>query len=100
MKAQFYSSIFKLVLLFLFQSFSMSLVIGQNIEWTSQFGTGAWAVSADASGVYVGIMRKYDPTGIVVWTRQVGTGNGEFTRANTVDASGVYVCGTVSAVPN
>jgi len=118
MKAQFHSFIFALALLFLFQGFSMNRALGQNIEWTRQFGTAdndvAYEISVDASGVYVAgrtsgalpgqtssgngdaFIRKYDANGNEVWTRQFGTAGGDLARGISVDASGVYVCGTVS----
>jgi uncharacterized protein (TIGR03437 family) len=85
-----------------------------NEQWTRQFGTGdgdeAFGVAVDASGVYVtgrtgGAMappaqggtdvfvRKYDASGNVVWTRQLGTTGADYGNAVAVDASGVYVAG-------
>ncbi len=71
----------------------------------------AWAVAADASGVYVAgeahgdlpglisagegdvFLRKYDLNGNQVWTRQFGTPYDDGADGVAVDASGVYVAG-------
>ncbi len=87
---------------------------GGNHLWTRQFGTplhdGAFGVAANAAGVYVvgeaagslpgtsgvaGVfIRKYDPAGNEQWTRQ---SSGYGTAGVAVDASGVYMVGSVAA---
>jgi hypothetical protein len=92
------------------------------VEWIRQFGTSefdqAFAVSLDASGIYVAgrtlgtlpgetssggsdaFVRKYDAFGTDVWTRQFGSSGEEMARALALDASGVYVAGhTGEALP-
>src|SRR3989454_145571 len=96
------------------------------VLWTHQFGTSSYeyccGVAVDASGVYVGgatgdafpgqtnagnsdaLLRKYDPDGSVLWTREFGTSGGEVYFSNTccqfgpiaVDASGMYFAGSTS----
>jgi hypothetical protein len=92
--------------------------------WTRQFGTGgldtATAVAVDRTGhIYVvgatdgalpgqtaagapdmladsldGFVRKYDPTGGELWTRQLGTTNGDVVSAAAVDVLGnLYISG-------
>jgi uncharacterized protein (TIGR03437 family) len=92
-----------------------------NELWTRQFGTPsldeAHAVAVDTTGVYITgrtngtlgessqggfdlFLRKYDPSGTVVWTRQFGTSSTDDAYAVGVNASGVYVGGdTVSTFP-
>ena len=72
----------------------------------------ATAVAVDASGVYVAgsnhgalagqtnagtgadaFVRKYDPDGAELWTRQFGTPPEDWATAVTIDASGLYVVG-------
>ena len=88
-----------------------------NEVWTGQFGTWgndwAYGVSVDSSGVYVAgrtsgtlpgqssagatdaFVRKYDPNGNEVWTRQFGTWSEEYAYDDvSVDSSGVYVVGS------
>jgi uncharacterized protein (TIGR03437 family) len=89
-----------------------------NELWTQQFGTDrpdmAMGVAVDATGVYVVgttagalpgqtsgslgqndvFLRKYDPSGNIVWTRQFGTSSGDRGQAVAADASGVYIAGT------
>ncbi len=91
--------------------------------WTSQFGSSARdvanGVSVDASGVYVvgqtygdlagqtsvgaidAFVRKYDSSGMEVWTRQFGSPKPSSNIAQAVDAGGnVYVAGhTWGALP-
>ncbi|MBM3695187.1 MAG: hypothetical protein FJW79_04555 [Actinobacteria bacterium] len=89
------------------------------LRWTRQFGTGAWdegyGVAANASGVYVTgyvkgplpnqthqggedvFLRKYDPAGKVLWTRQFGTFTLDEGWGVALNASGVYVTGRTSA---
>ncbi len=91
-----------------------------NEVWTRQFGTSdgeiAFAISTDASGVYVAgftagtfpgqthaggsefqmhdaFVRKYDAAGNEVWTRQFGTSSVDRAEGISADASGVYVAG-------
>ena len=81
-----------------------------SVVWTRQFGTsgldGANGVAVDTSGnvlvagwtrgslegVNAGgadaFVRKYDPDGTVVWTRQFGTSDDDFARGVAVDESG------------
>jgi hypothetical protein len=93
--------------------------------WTRQFGTNkgeaANAVAVDGSGVYLagtttGILpgqtsagdndafredafvRKYDPSGNELWTRQFGTANFDQANGIAADASGVYVAGVTGGV--
>ena len=85
-----------------------------DVLWTRQFGTSTYAaalaVAADA-GVYVTglvggsfpgeasaggadtFLRKYDPDGNAVWTRQYGSARGEAGSGVGVGRSGVYVTG-------
>jgi hypothetical protein len=89
-----------------------------NELWTRQFGggggEGAWGVALNAAGgaYVVGItraalpeqspagsfdafVRKYDPAGNEVWTRQFGSEAGDGGRGVAVDSSGnVFVVGT------
>ena len=79
---------------------------------------GVFGVAADASGVYVvgaiagalpgqtnvggidAFIRKYDTAGNEVWTRQFGTSSSlDTARGVAVDATGVYVVGTVFTPP-
>jgi hypothetical protein len=88
-----------------------------NEIWTRQFGSAAYdlaqAVAADSTGVYVAgftagalpgqtsgfawdaFIRKYDPNGNEVWTRQYNDGvhSSAFALAIAVEAAGVYVAG-------
>jgi len=86
-----------------------------HVSWTRQFGTsgndGAWAVALNASGVYVAgntggtlpgqtssgsadaFVRKYDPEGNELWTRQFGTSGTDVAESLAADASGIYVVG-------
>ena len=89
--------------------------------WTRQFGTTASDVSlgvaTDASGnVYVtgtttgalegpyagnvdGFVRAYDPNGTALWTRQFGTGGGDYAYGVATDTNGnVYVTGSTNGV--
>src|SRR2546428_316514 len=86
-----------------------------NVVWNRTLGTPqidyANAVAVDASGAYVGgltfgtlpgetgagtaFIRKYDPSGSVMWTRQFGTTNGGgYVWALAVLGSDVYVVGS------
>ncbi|HWB95380.1 MAG TPA: hypothetical protein VG672_01725 [Bryobacteraceae bacterium] len=85
-----------------------------NVQWSQKFGgTGfdvAWGVAADASGAYIvgnsgaGLsgeptgqlfIRKYDPSGNVLWTQTFGTlGITEYAHGVSVSSSGVYVIGS------
>lgn len=86
--------------------------------WTRQFGTSsgdeAFAVAADASGIYVGgttggalpgqnsagffdaFVRKYSSAGIEQWTRQFGSSGIDIVTGAAVDSTGVYAVGNVS----
>lgn len=88
-----------------------------NHAWTRQFGTPAddraTGISVDASGAYVAghtggalpgqlphgsvdaFVRKYDPDGAVLWTRQSGSPLRTLASGISVDASGVYAGGFV-----
>ena len=85
------------------------------VLWTRQFGTSTYAaalaVAADATGVYVTglvggsfpgeasaggadtFLRKYDPDGNAVWTRQYGSPGGDAGFGVGVGRSGVYITG-------
>ena len=89
-----------------------------NVVWTRQFGTsgadGVRTVAVDSSGVYAtggtdgtfsgqttsggsdAFVRKYNPSGNVLWTRQFGTPGFDEGFQITVNASGVYVSGAVN----
>ena len=90
--------------------------------WTRQFGSSrsevARGIAVDASGAYVGgktegalagqaslgngdaFVRKYDPEGKELWTRQFGSPGYDIAWGITVDASGVYAAGmTDGALP-
>jgi len=93
---------------------------GQEVEWIRQFGTdggdSANGVALDARGYphvagRVGgglpgqtsageqdaFVRKYDPSGGIVWTRQFGSVDGTNARGLALDAAGnVYVAGSVN----
>jgi hypothetical protein len=86
------------------------------VEWIRQFGTTrydlAYAVATDDGGSYVAgftnfaldgqdyrhrydaFVRKYDPDGNVVWTRQFGTSGVDQVLAITADGGGVTVVGS------
>ncbi|HUS08607.1 MAG TPA: SBBP repeat-containing protein [Bryobacteraceae bacterium] len=86
-----------------------------NLKWIRQFGTPAadvaTGVAADGSGAYVvgytsgaigsqigavdSFIRKYGPTGNVLWTRQFGTVTDDFAFAVAAHPSGVYVVGQI-----
>lgn len=91
-----------------------------NEIWTHQFGSShldmARGIDVDDSGVYVvgttlgslpgqtsagggdAFIRKLDSSGTEVWTRQFGTGGGDWDEAHSVfvDGSGVYVAGSTA----
>ncbi|MBI2688114.1 MAG: SBBP repeat-containing protein [Acidobacteria bacterium] len=98
-------------------AFLSKLDLDGNVLWSRQFGTAdedvARGVAADASGVYaVGdtrgglqganaggsdiFVRKYDPNGNVLWTRQFGGPTDDQGSAAAVDATGLYVAGWVT----
>ncbi|MDO8532671.1 MAG: SBBP repeat-containing protein [Dehalococcoidia bacterium] len=104
--------------------FIASPVLAQAVTWTSQFGTNqsdlAQGLAVDGTGnVFVvgftegtffgqtsagqfdAFVRKYDPAGAAVWTRQLGSSDVDFAQAVTVDAvGGVYVLGyTLGILP-
>jgi hypothetical protein len=75
-----------------------------NELWSRQFGVSAYAfaVDADASGVYVAggggvgaFVRKYDADGNELWIRQFG--QFQWARAVVAHASGIYVAGHSSS---
>jgi len=88
-----------------------------NELWTRQFGTSttdqAVGIAVDSGGVYVAgstggvlpgqagsggqdvFVRKYDPAGAELWTRQFGTASSDQAGGIAAGASGVYVTGTV-----
>jgi len=89
-----------------------------NEIWTRQFGSPerdeTRSISVDTSGVYVSgwttgalpgqtragredaFVRKYDPDGNEIWTRQFGTSESAFASGIAVDGSGVYVTGSTN----
>jgi uncharacterized protein (TIGR03437 family) len=100
-------------------AFVARLALDGTVVWARQFGTSegdeAVGVAADASGVYVvgytggglqganaggsdAFIRKYDPDGNVLWTRQFGGSGGADDRATAaaVDSTGLYVGGSVA----
>jgi hypothetical protein len=90
-----------------------------SVLWTRQFGTPvdddtigpSGAVATDATGVYVGgttdgtlpsqttagrsdaFVRKYSPSGDLMWTRQFGTVEDDIITGIVVHSSGVYIAG-------
>jgi uncharacterized repeat protein (TIGR01451 family) len=85
------------------------------VVWTQQFGTAsndaALGIAVDATGVYVAggvsgtlsgqtsggqdaFVRKYDASGMVVWTHQFGSAANDIASGITADASGIYVAGS------
>jgi hypothetical protein len=90
------------------------------VLWTRQFGTterdGAAGVATDSSGVYVagttggefpdettnglrdGFVRKYSPTGTLLWTQQFGTTNQDAVHGVAVTSDGVFVAGDTYGV--
>jgi uncharacterized protein (TIGR03437 family) len=101
----------------LHDAFVSKLDLNGNLLWSRQFGTSeddaARGVAADASGVYVVgetrgalrgasagaadvFVRKYDPNGNVLWTRQFGGPEDDQATSAAVDATGLYVAGWVS----
>jgi len=93
-----------------------------NVVWTTQFGsTGddfADGIAASRGAVFVvgfvngalpgqtaggswdAFIRRYDPDGDVVWTRQFGGPGSEDYHAVAVDQTGVYAAGSVSTLPD
>jgi hypothetical protein len=84
------------------------------VLWTRQFGTrnydAAFQTAVDATGVYVAgetagrlgtsslggfdaFVRKYDPAGALLWTRQFGTSRVDFANNIVVDGTQIYVVG-------
>ena len=86
------------------------------LAWTRQLGTGSddysYGVAVDAGGnVYItgytdgnlggpnaggddAFLSKYDGSGTLAWTRQLGTGSDDYSRGVAVDADGnVYITG-------
>ncbi len=92
-----------------------------NLLWQNAIGLGyddqPWAVTLDASGLYVagsttgvpagqpsppgfqfGFLRKYDTSGNELWTRVFGAGDRTDAFGVTSDSSGLYVVGQVVAI--
>jgi hypothetical protein len=90
-----------------------------NVLWTRQIGTSSSdyssSVAADGSGnVYISgytsgalggtsaggvdaFLTKYDTSGNVLWSRQIGTSGGDYSKSVAVDGSGnVYISGYTS----
>ncbi len=87
-----------------------------NVLWTRLISvpgafTNAFAVAADAGGIYVAgattgvvigsnagsqdvFVRKYDASGNAIWSVQFGTSQDDQARAVAVNSSGVFVMGT------
>jgi hypothetical protein len=85
------------------------------VKWISQFGTPAVDhavdVSMDSGGIYIvgetdGIfpgepdfgsrdayVRKLDTTGVLLWTRQLGSAGFDVTRGVAAHSTGIYVSG-------
>lgn len=84
------------------------------LAWTKQFGTPGTditnGVAIHSSGIYVSglttgnlqgtgqggldaFLRKYDASGNVLWTQQLGTAGTDYAVGVAVDASGVYLYG-------
>jgi hypothetical protein len=81
--------------------------------WTRQFGENSilGTISADSSGIYAAgitdstlpgqmssggsdaFVRKYDPDGSEVWTRQFGSDDFDSVQKISIDSSGLYVGG-------
>jgi len=89
---------------------------GGDEVWTRQSGAFAKRVAADATGVYVAgeawgalpgqcdaggggdvYARKYTAEGDEVWTRQFGSLDADLSRGVAVDATGVYLTGSLGA---
>ncbi len=98
------------------------LYLAQDVLWLGQFGGSnseeAYAVCADGNGVYVcgctggalrgctnagmsGVfVRKYDPNGVLLWTKQFGSTEDDEARGMHAVSDGVYVSGwTDDALP-
>ena len=105
-----------------FDAFLRKYDLAGNEAWTRQFGTSqgneANGVATDATGIYVAgqtddaltgqsglgssdaFLRKYDPDGNVLWTREFGGAAWDSAHGVAVDGSGVYVVGEVEGLPN
>jgi hypothetical protein len=92
-----------------------------NELWTRQFSTGGsdgvGGVAVDGTGAYLTgwtdgafsgstnagefdvYLRKYDPDGNELWTRQFGSSASESATAIDADPSGVYITGRTTVVP-
>jgi hypothetical protein len=106
-------------LILLLAALAPGKVSGQTVDWVRRIGTlgldEALGVAVDSAGVYVAgyadgelpdldkiggqdaYLRKFDLSGNVVWTRQFGSIFEDQARGVAVDATGVYVVGTVGA---
>ena len=92
----------------------------ENTEWVRQFGTetvdNSYGVAADKlgnvfvsaetlgdlggpnAGSYDSALLKYDVAGNLIWKRQFGSGNNDWTRPLTADGLGnVYISGTTTS---
>ena len=101
-----------------YDAFVRKYDLAGNELWTRQFGTSnediAYGISLDISGVYVTgytegtfagqisqgardvFVRKYDPAGSELWTRQFGSTGDDWSTGISVDASGMYISGFTS----
>ena len=100
-------------------SFSVSFAATLQTEWIDQFGSvedvydvsytidsdGDMYIAGAVKGTLPGqtsageedaFVRKYDPQGNILWTRQFGTASYDGAFAITVNETGVYVSGSVS----
>ena len=100
-------------------SFSVSVAATLQTEWIDQFGSVedvydvSYAIDSDGdmyiSGLVKGALpgqtsageedafvRKYDPQGNILWTRQFGTDGFDGAFAIAVNETGVYISGSVS----
>jgi uncharacterized protein (TIGR03437 family) len=100
-------------------AFARKYDLDGNEQWTRQFGTSsndsAHGVAVDAVGIYVvgavggtlpgqstaggadAFLRKYDPSGSELWTRQFGSVGADGASGTAADPTGVYVAGFAGA---
>ena len=97
-------------------AFSSTVATAQTIQWLRQFGTSgiddAWDISADGlgnvyvtggtegdlsgtnAGEYDAFLRKYDSTGMLIWTEQLGNTSYDESRGVVADGLGnIYISG-------